>query len=399
MIISLRENGKERFMLQIVWVRKFMYISAFSLIIIPACDVRKTYNPMLFVFGIILLTITALISGFKSYGFKVTKTELKVWTIWIVLLISLFPAYIVGNISFSQIAEQGLIFILYFIVLAKSDLELLDLFVTAVVTNLYMIYRCFFELGIMESYYQGTMINPNQMALVLIGGAIGSLYIITSFNSIIRFLGLFVFSTTVVLIYYTSSRTIMLTLVFSCIIYVIYYIDVKKNINILDFTKTRKFFVVLCCSVFLIFYFLLRFREEITMFLFAKWGNDSSRLLSGRTEIWNDILKNMSLTGNYKSLINSNNDFMDWLVKYGVISFCAYIILIITLCFISIKRYQKMKNNGNIWIVIVMFTYLCISIFENIHAVFGKSINIMFWCVMGFAIRQEKTLYLTGKEL
>ena len=222
------------------------------------------------------------------------------------------------------------------------------------------------------------------------GGALGAMYLITSFRGIFRILGLFTFIITMVLLFYTSSRTVMMTLMLLCLLYIIYYSKVKKNINLLVDSKISKpFFVISSVTILMAVFLVMYYRANIYKFIFGKWGNGINRLLSGRTEIWKEIFLSISLTGNYQSSINSNNDFLDWLVKYGIISFVIYIIFIVTICFTSLKRFFNNKNNENIWILIVIFGYLCICMFENLHAIFGKSINIMFWSSIGFLMRKE----------
>lgn len=373
------------------YLKKIIYILGLFMIIIPTSDLRKTYNSYLVYLGIVCLVLMALITGYKKYNFKISRIELCISVIWIVLLLSLLPAYVSGNITLNIIFEKGLIFLFYFILLAKSNITLQELFFSSICVNLYLAYRCFFELGVTVAYYQGTMLNPNQMALVLIGGGIGSLYFITTYkNKIIKLLGIVAFGITAILLFYTSSRTIMLVLIFACCIYMLYYIKEVNGVNIfLKTTISKKIFIFLCVLISVLSFLIIYFRSDITQFLFEKWGNNISRLLSGRTDIWNVIFKNMTIIGNYQSDINANNDFLDWLLKYGLISFVIYILLILINGVINIRKYLLNKTNDNLWILIIIFCYIIICMFENVHAIFGKSINIMFWTVMGFAMRNK----------
>lgn len=377
-------------MCQTIQMRKLLYVIAFSLIIIPSCDLRKSYNSSLFAIGVILLGSMSISTWLRKFDLKITKTGLKIGWIWIFLLVSLLPAYMVGNITINIMLKKAIIFFLYFILLSTSDIGMLELFLSGVIVNIYISYRCFFEIGVSTLYYQGTMVNPNQMALILMGGALGAMYLITSFRGIFRILGLFTFIITMVLLFYTSSRTVMMTLMLLYLLYIIYYVKVKKNINLLvDSKMSKTFFVISSVTILMAVFLVMYYRANIYKFIFGKWGNGINRLLSGRTEIWKEIFLSISLTGNYQSSINSNNDFLDWLVKYGIISFVIYIIFIVTICFTSLKRFFNNKNNENIWILIVIFGYLCICMFENLHAIFGKSINIMFWSSIGFLMRKE----------
>lgn len=372
-------------------IRKIIYIIGFFLIIIPACDMRKEYTPMLSNIGICLIMSVSIISGYKRYNLYATKIELLMWAIWIILIVSLFPAYLSGNISTSIIYEHILMFLLYFLILPKSDIKLWELSFAAVFVNLYIAYRCVFELGISHTYYQGTMTNPNQMALVLIGGGIGSLYLIISCKrKREKIIGLISFIITATLLFYTSSRTMMIALVIALLVYVIFYINNKLKKSFGGNHKiSRKFFAF--CSVFLILTLMLiiYFHKNISSFLFDKWNNNGSRLLSGRTEIWGRILKNISLVGDYNSSINANNDFLDWLIKYGIISFVIYIILVIAIIVLTVRRFKKKKTEENLWALIIVVCYIFICMFENVHALFGKSINIIFWSTSGFIMRKE----------
>lgn len=373
-------------------IQKILFIIGFSLISIPACDVRKIYSPVLLIWGVSLLIGTSLFTGFKNYSLKLTKNETIVWGMWMVLIISLFPSYIGGNITVTIVIEKIIIFVLYFIILSKSNLNVFDLFSAAIVINLYMAYRCFFEIGTTNIYYQGTMINPNQMALVLVGGAIGSLYLIVSSKWILKIVGLFSFTITVILLFYTSSRTIMLTVGIAFMAYIIYYIAILQKT---DFLKTRKIskklFLFLCIFISIFVILLLYFHSDIIDFLFNKWGNSGNRLLSGRTDIWKKVFADASFIGNYKSSINTNNDFLDWLLKYGIFSFIAYITLIVTIIVISVKRFLDNKTNDNFWILVIIFCYVFICMFENVHAIFGKPINILFWSAAGFVARSNSS--------
>lgn len=368
---------------------RLLYVISLCLIIIPAGDLRKDYSSLLYWIGIIILLVKAGWTTFINNNLKYTKNQLKVIVAWILVILCLFPGYVAGNISIEIIIENIFLFFLYFLVFARSDLSLLDICFATVVSNMYFAYRCFVEIGTSIALYQGTVTNPNQMALILMGGIIGAFYIITESAIYMKALGIFSLIVSYILLFFTSCRSVMLATVIAFVIYLIFYLREIRKVHILSGGKvSKKFLGIFSFCVLFVSYLIYHFRGNIINFLFEKWGTGTTTALSGRNDLWNYVLRGLSLTGNYTSDVNTNNDFLDWLLKYGVISFIAYIGMLILCIGLSLKLYKENKRD-NIWYIIIISAYIFVCMFENVHAIFGKSINIMFWYSIGLVMKQK----------
>ena len=64
--------------------------------------------------------------------------------------------------------------------------------------------------------------------------------------------------------------------------------------------------------------------------------------------------------------------------------FCIFMIYILIH---SIKNYRKYPNVDNYFILVTTIIYIGIELFENVFTFFGKPINIMFLCIVGFSFR------------
>ena len=368
-------------------VGRIIYVIALCMIIIPACDLRKDYSNILYYLGIVLLLFKALISFIPNMRFKLKRNQVRVVGIWILLLLTLLPGFAVNNYGLEVIIENAFTFILYFILLANSDMEIEDIIIASVISNLYFAYRCFFEIGIVQALYQGIATNPNQMSLVLVGGIIASLYLIVNCRLIGKIAGFFSLAISLILVFFTSCRSVMLISVAAIVLYLLYYFKEVKNADIFSNRKIeKKTFIIWLCLVCGCIIVVFTLWDNIIAFLFEKWGYGVTTVLSGRNDLWNIIINNISFTGKNSSEINANNDYFDWLMKYGILSFIVYIYLLF-FCVRVIWGNYKVNKQDNIWEIIIIILYLAICFVENIHATFGKSINIMFWFTLGTIMR------------
>lgn len=370
-------------------IGRIVYVIAFCMIIIPACDLRKDYSNILYYLGITLLLLKALISFVPNINFRLKRKQMQIVVTWLLLFLTFLPGFLANKYGLEVIIENAFLFILYFILLANSDMELEDIIIASVISNLYFAYRCFFEIGVTPALYQGTVTNPNQMSLVLVGGIIASLYLITTCRLFGKITGGLSMVISLVLVFFTSCRSVMLISIAAIVLYLLYYFKEVKNANIFFNRKIEKktFFILLCliCGCIIVIFAL---RDNIISFLFEKWGYGVTTVLSGRNDLWDTIINGISFTGNYSSDVNANNDYFDWLMKYGILSFIAYIYLLI-ICIRVIWLNYKINKQDNIWIIIIVISYLAICFVENIHATFGKSINIMFWFSLGTIMRNS----------
>lgn len=369
-------------------IGRIVYVIAFCIIIIPAGDLRKDYSDKLYYLGLALLVFKALVSFIPNINFKLKRKQVQVIGIWLLLFLTLLPGFMANNYGLEVINENGFLFILYFILFANSDMEFENIIIASVISNLYFAYRCFFEIGVTPVLYQGTVTNPNQMSLVLVGGSIASLYLIVNCRLLGKIIGAFSMVISLILISFTSCRSVMLILVVTILLYLLYYFKEVKNADIFVSRKIeKKTFLMLLCLIIGCVVVIFVFRENISSYLFGKWGFGKT-ILSGRNDLWDSIINNISFTGNYSSNVNTNNDYLDWLMKYGILSFIVYIYLLF-FCAHGIWEEYKINKQDNIWKIIITISYLAICLVENIHATFGKSINIMFWFILGTIMKNS----------
>ncbi len=164
---------------KIKFVRYLYILALFAVFIIP-CDARKSYSPYLHPLGVGVIIVCSLATGFVLSKKKLIlrKEILQFAVIYLFLLLSFVPAIAGGNISYDIILRHLLMFIFYFLIVEGGSMSIFELAAAAVLINVYLAYRCFFQVGINTFvYYQGTNINSNQFAMTLMGGILGACYL------------------------------------------------------------------------------------------------------------------------------------------------------------------------------------------------------------------------------
>ncbi len=378
--------------LKVKFVRYIYIIALFAVFIIP-CDARKSYSSYLHPLGVGVIIICSLATGFLLSQKKLIlrREILQFAVIYLFLLLSFIPAIIGGNISYDIILRHLLMFIFYFIIVENGSMSIVELAIAAVLINAYLAYRCFFQVGINTFvYYQGTNINSNQFAMTLMGGILGACYLfLISKNKLWKWISLLLLGISLVFVALSSSRTIALLCVLAILLFLIFYLHNEFGIFIFKNRKLKKkHFLILSVILVAILYMIFSNYEMLLNFFLHKWG--VFNILSGRDDIWKNILQNATWIGNADSSLNSNGEFFNWLLRYGILPFIMFIIFMIYILIHSIKNYRQYPNVNNYFILVTTIIYVGIELFENVFTFFGKPINIIFLCLVGFSFRSMK---------
>lgn len=366
------------------------FVIGFVLMFIITSDVREHYSSFMFPTGLAFVIVASIKSFIKSFKSKCKINEFAFGVLWIVFCLSFIPSYISGNVGYAIFLRYIFMYVFYIVLIGHSELDLKTLSLSMMFAGIYIAYRCFIEVGIYIVYYQGTTINPNQFALILSGFILGCLYLLIKGNKILKVLAMLVLISCIVLLFYSSCRTVMLLVVFDILAMGLFH---YKNNSHKDgegkILIDKRVFVgvsIALCAVILV---ILKYFGNIYSFIFEKWGSQSSHILSGRTDIWKEIFSGVSITGNINSTINANNDFFDWLLKYGILVFIMYCTIIIYILILSIKNFKCQMDWDNLFMLLIVISYIGFSFFENIHALFGKPINVLFWCVVAMLLKKR----------
>lgn len=374
------------------------YVISFFFIFIQSSDARNSYDIKWFKLGLMFLIFGSCAYIFKEYAFnnkfeiKISKIRVTQMIIWAILCLSFVPACSSKQLDSGIISRYVIMYVLYFLVLTIGNIDIKDVCVAAFICNVYICYRCTFELGLTYSYYQGTTINPNQFGMTMLGGVVGTFYLMIFFKNKISRIILLIFEIIfLAFIVFSSSRTNMLAVILGVMIFLPYYLHKCKNIYLLrnNSLKISSFLLIngafLACVIAVIIY-----RESIVNFFFNKWGNGGHSLLSSREDIWLDVLKNMKIFSGAKIQVNTNGEFLNWINEYGFITFAAFFLNISYLYFMAVNNYNTCSSFDNIFYIIVITVYLFIALFENIFTLFGKPINIIFLMTLGYILKNRE---------
>ena len=381
------------------YIKQLVYSIALFAIFIPASDMRKTYSDFPHSMGVLLLITISIVFFLRNtardkWKIQFTSLDIILYSICIMLIGSLLISCLMQKLDFSAYVYYLLMFAVYFFIISRGDISYLNIAVGAILLNVYIVFRCLTEIGVSFIYYEGTVTNVNQFAIVLLGGAIGSLYVVTYCKKISRVLGIITLLVSFVFIIFTSSRTSILAFVLSSVLGLGLYMKYDKNISLIKKNIINKSQSIILGAFLIVFVcVLVHYRIAIIDYIFDKWKNGrSSELFSGRSIIWKNIWCQNAFWGNYRNALNANSDYIDWLEKYGYIPFFLYLAMWLYILVISIRTYIKDKNPETLFCLMTISCYMLCSLFENMITFWGKSINVMTFCSIGIVFRHGRKL-------
>lgn len=368
---------------------RFLCVSLLLIVCIPAADPNTELPSVIRMYGfgaiVFLFGFSVLLSGLRP------KNLFMVSLPWFVLFFACFVPAAVYNGAVQVFSHVTLIYLIYFIVLPNTPINFQDLALSTSLLNIYLAYRCFYELDLAYATYYGTATNSNQFALILVGGAIGSIYLyIRNQNIIFRIFALLSLSVSIVLVAFSSSRTVMGSIVVIVLYSIKYFLSERKIV----FNKT----IVCSVLVLLILYLSITYQDAIYAFFFSKWGGTSDNMSSGRIDIWMNAIMNTTLYGDFNSTINANSEYINYLILFGFFPYFAFTFLIIACLFKSWKIYKRERNVDNLFCFYIIASYSFMCIFENFYSTFGQTINIMFWMVLSYQLYFQP-LYVKKKSI
>ena len=285
----------------------------------------------------------------------------------VIVLFALFASFYVS--SELQVIK------LYFLIIAFQGMDLgkfirydlmLKLLLIAVVLSFYF-------LGLTDTYYmvrEGGQIrssmgfaHPNAFGAMLLSLCIAIYYL--KFEKLNFLYYLFFFAVSLVIRYFSDSRTSQLAIILLCIMHFVY----KKTLGKI-FTKKTVLFVI--SNSFLIFTVL-----SILLAYLYKIGNpyiiDLSKLLTGRIELMHLFMEEYDITllGNKIEIVNAqsavqtgrsfwvlDNGYLMLLLRYGIIT---YLILAV----IIHNGIKKLFSNNNYACAIILFVFFIAGITET----------------------------------
>ena len=352
---------------------RLLCISLLLIICLPAADENTELPSVVRIYGfgtiIFLFVFSVLISGLKP------KNLVRLSLPWFALFFACFVPAAINNASIQVFSHVVLIYLIYFIVLPNTPINFQDLALSTSLLNVYLSYRCFFEMDIFLETFYGTASNSNQFALFLIGGVIGAIYLfVSNQNIIIKIYAILTLAVSVVLVAFSSSRTVMVSIVIMVLYSIKFLLSERKAI----FSKTFTYGILILS----ILYLLITYQDAVYTFLFSKWNSTSDDMSSGRVDIWLNAFENISFGGDFNSTVNANSEFINHLILFGIFPYIAYTSLIIICLFKSWKIYKRERSADNLFCFYIVASYSFMSIFENFYSTFGQSINIMFWMAL-----------------
>lgn len=367
----------------------FIYTVCFILMFIPMSDIRKEYNVLYFYMCIIMIMLLSISSFIHNShrSFKISKKASYILVLWFLIIITLLISSAFNN-RLNVIIDYLFIFLFYFMLIPIGKTSINHLSFAICISNLYIAYRCFFELGVTTPFYVGTTINSNQFAIIMIAGCIGAIYLFTKYkNKILKLFSIIVFSISTYLIIISGSRTVLLSLIIVCLMYFEYYVHINE-INIIKIKK--KLFYIFTTLIIISFFIILKYHNNIYEFFFNKWDN-SSNLISGRNEIWINIFKNSNIFyGDTTSTLNANGEMLNWIQQYGIFSFCMHLFFFLYIIRFAFKSYLFYRSTDSLFLLSIVVSYSIIACFENMFTVFGKPLNFFCLFTIGYLIKNSK---------
>ena len=393
-IIDIESKGNHSFIRAIADI---ICILAWFFLLLPASDARTDFNSNYTLIALVVLVLILILRARKRVTLLFDRNFRVMFILWGILIIGLFFSNLFGDAPISVVAKFFLIFSFYILLIPSSAMNISYIAFAALLLNYYIAYRSFIQMGVLlTSHYSGTSINSNQFALILVGGLLSSVYLFfKSCDSFFRFISFVCMLLSYFLIWFSSSRSVMIVSVFATLLFIfLRQQNIKYHGKPITCTCLNNFLKILIFIGLIIF--IIEYRVQIYDFIFAKWddNNDTtlSGLLSGRPDIWRAVINDASILGHFGDLLNANNDYLFFLQQYGLLPFVCFALICIATNYMGVKNYKSERTIDSIFILIIVVSYCSIAFLENIHAFLGKSINVLFLSCIGILISNRHTV-------
>lgn len=304
-----------------------------------------------------------------KYKFVLTREKIFVILLWEFLICAIFLSKIYHN-NFNILE-----FILYTIIIPlcffsfkinRYKKVLMISYILSLVPFLYFVFRPGNSLGMLFCFAGIVSLNL--------------LNIYKAKNSYIYFTIII----TNILIFFTQSRTALITFLFISFL----------QILLIIFRKNKSFLSIVSKIVILLLCFIILFAvsDNLANLLFYKWNAKSGDITSGRMFIWVDTIRHsMNLFGNSPDFFakyevrDAHNIFIQVLGSYGLLSFVLFIILTIFIFYKSIKL-KKVDY------VFFFIGYFLLGMSENTLFIDNRliAIHLLFFMNFGCLINERK---------
>lgn len=363
-------------------------IIIFIILFLPSSDARKDYPSLYLIIPIIYIFLIFFKRLDRLY---LNKNSINFFSLWGIFLIYLSIYGMVRNDHISVMISHVEILVMYFLCIAYTRIQISNIAIANVILNIYIFIRCT-DIGFYEPIYQGTAINSNQFALILLSGVLCGIYILTIGNMLLKIVSLISIVLSMYMIFISSSRSVMVSIFISFLIYLYYFFRKKKVLYRVSIKTYIRVLIFLSISVVC----LIKYFQDIYTYFFNKWSDISGNLTSGRTELWKYIISNTPFFGS-KNSINANNIFFQ---EWSDIGFLGAILFFLIIVITFIKSYKLLKVSfeiEDIFYFCFMVAYVCVGFFESINTFLGKPINIIFWIIAGRVILKYSYKYKQEK--
>jgi hypothetical protein len=187
-----------------------------------------------------------------------------------------------------------------------------------------------------------------------------------------------------IFIFFTKSRTSLISFFSVSMIYVINYLTIRAKSYIQIIKKT--FYLFLIISILFITY------SYVETLFFSKWGFTNENLTSNRSEMWlNTINNGVTMFGNgegyfykYYLIKDAHNTFVQALGAYGLLSLIMILILFFYIFYKCIKI-------GKIEYYVFFGGYFLLSLAENLLFINSRliGIDLLFFIFLGCVINES----------
>lgn len=359
--------------------KRLLSILALILIFIPAADARIDFESPINTYGVVCLVLIFIIhSLFRRKRHYVNRNSI---IILIFGIVSHIPSILMYDFQTSLFHFLS-IYCVYFILFANLDIKIYDMAISTIIINYYVFFRCIYgQEDLLTQSFVGTAINPNQFALILLGGLLSSLYVCVCKNNVLE--KVFALSSIIInllLVWISSSRSVMFMSIVSTIVFFMEYVK-KLNIKNVKIIKVLLFFIIIAA--------LLLFFNDIDNFFFSKWSSSSDNLTSGRTRIWGKIIIDTDVSGNMTSNINANSEYFNYYLLYGPLVFFFYSFVTIISLYKAWNLYKLCKCSETLYVFMIIVSFAFVSSFENFYSIFGKTIYVLNWAFTALLINNN----------
>ncbi|MCP3032935.1 O-antigen ligase family protein [Halobacillus sp. A1] len=260
---------------------------------------------------------------------------------------------------------------------------------------IYLLLSAFYEPINFGSFYTGVTYNPNSIGQLSVQAAVSSfcifLYTVGSINKEKRktFIYLMFFIISLAFIFLSQSRASLMAFLAPTIFTIMIFIISKK-------IKLRK--IILPSILFVIIYFLSLkdFFEASILGKFNRYNNDN--LLSGRDNIWNMIINDITLLGHgpnyFLDVINkgAHNSILEVFGNFGLLAGGVLALFYLASIIISFKYAILNRKKPFFYVpLMVVLTFIILSMTESMFGVVGKSMTLVYFNIIGLLIFRKLT--------